>query len=157
MIGSADTFSELNSVTNEHLSLRRWAETAENARRTKNQSREDQMAITRDLLDITRIRRTMRAFPYEEAKAASKRFLEESMSETDVLTDWDSSFAQYIEERKNSKLLFCWYAQGVAIVFSPADHHGVWALQREGIAGKGVLPEYALEIVERIAKEKALA
>ena len=115
------------------------------------------MAITRDLMDITRIQRTMRVFPYEEAEAANKRFLEESMTESEVLTDWDSSFAKYIDEHKDSKLLFCWYAQGVAIVFSPSDHHGVWALHREGIAGKGVLPEYALEIVERIAKEKALA
>src|SRR5271155_2657115 len=115
------------------------------------------MTITRDLMDTTRIQRTMRVVPYEEVKAATKRFLEESMTETDVLTDWDSSFAKYIEEHKNSKLLFCWYAQGVAIVFSPSDHHGVWALQREGIRGKGILPEYALEIVERIAKEKALA
>jgi hypothetical protein len=115
------------------------------------------MAITRDLLDITRIQRTMRVVPYEEAEAATKRFLEESIIQSEVLTDWDSSFAKYIEERKNSKLLFCWYAQGVAIVFSPSDHHGVWALQREGITGKGVLPEYALEILERIAKEKALA
>jgi hypothetical protein len=79
------------------------------------------------------------------------------MSGSEVLTDWDSSFAKYIGERKDSKLLFCWYAQGVAIVFSPSDQHGVWALQREGITGKGGLPEYALEIVERIAKEKALA
>src|SRR5271165_3918817 len=115
------------------------------------------MAMTRDLMDITRIQRTMRVFPYEEAKAATKRFLEESMLESEVLTDWDSSFAKYIEEHKNSKVLFCWYAQGVAIVFSPSDHHGVWALHREGINGKGVLPEYALEIVERIAKEKAIA
>jgi hypothetical protein len=30
-------------------------------------------------------------------------------------------------------------------------------MQREGVRGKGILPEYALEIVERIAKEKALA
>jgi hypothetical protein len=115
------------------------------------------MAITRDLMDSTRIHRTMRIFPYEEAKGATKRFLEESMLESEVLTDWDSSFAKYIEEHKDSKLLFCWYAQGVAIVFSPSDHHGVWALHREGISGKGVLPEYALEIVERIAKEKGLA
>ena len=98
------------------------------------------MAITRDLMDVTRIERTMRVFPYEEAKAATKRFVEESMTESEVLTDWDSSFAKYIEERKNSKLLFCWYAQGVAIVFSPSDHHGLWALQRGGISGKGVLP-----------------
>ena len=46
---------------------------------------------------------------------------------------------------------------GVEVVFSPGDHHGVWAMEREGIKGKGMLPEYALEIVERIAKEKALA
>ena len=73
------------------------------------------MAITRDLLDITRIQRTMRVIPYEEAEGATKRFLEESMIQSEVLTDWDSSFAKYIEERKNSKLLFCWYAQGVDV------------------------------------------
>ena len=114
------------------------------------------MAITRDLMDTTRIRRTMRVYPYEEAKTAATRFIEGSLEESDVLTTWDLSFEEYIEAHKNSKLLFCWYAQGVAIVFSPADHHGVWAMQREGIRGKGVLPEYALEIVERIANEKAL-
>jgi hypothetical protein len=36
-----------------------------------------------------------------------------------VLTGWDLSFEEYIEAHKNSKLLFCWYAQGVAIVFQP--------------------------------------
>ena len=77
------------------------------------------MAITRDLMDTTRIQRTMRVFPYEEARAATKRFPEESMIESEVLTDWDLSFAKYIEEHKNSKLLFCWYAEGVAIVFQP--------------------------------------
>jgi hypothetical protein len=115
------------------------------------------MAITRDLMDTTRIRRTMRVYPYEEAKTAATRFIEGSLEESDVLTGWDLSFEEYIETHKNSKLLFCWYAKGVAIVFSPADHHGVWAMQREGVTGKGILPEYALEIVERIAKEKALA
>ena len=49
------------------------------------------------------------------------------------------------------------FFEGVGIVFSPSDHHGIWAMQREGISGKGILPEYALEVVERIAKEKALA
>ncbi len=99
----------------------------------------------------------MRVFPYEEAKAKTMRFIEGSIGESEVLTGWELSFEEYIEEHKSSKLLFCWYAQGVAIVFSPSDHHGVWAMQREGINGKGVLPQYALEIVERIAKEKALA
>ena len=115
------------------------------------------MAITRDLMDTTLIRRTMRVYPYEEAKTAAIRFIEGSAEKSEVLTGWDLSFEEYIEEHKNSKLVFCWYAQGVAIVFSPGDHHGVWAMEREGIRGKGVLPEYALEIVERIAKEKALA
>ena len=115
------------------------------------------MPITHDLMDTTLIRRTMRVYPYEEAKTAARRFIEGSAEKSEVLTDWDLSFEEYIEEHNNSKLLFCWYAQGVAIVFSPGDHHGVWAMEREGIRGKGMLPEYALEIVERIAKEKALA
>ena len=113
--------------------------------------------MTPDLMDTTRIRRTMRVYPYEEARTAATRFIEGSLEETDVLTGWDLSFEEYIEAHKNSKLLFCWYAKGVAIVFSPGDHHGVWAMQREGIKGKGTLPEYALEIVEQIAKEKGLA
>ena len=115
------------------------------------------MAITRDLMDTTLIRRTMRVYPYEEAKTAATRFIEGSPEQLEVLTGWDLSFEEYIEEHKSSKLLFCWYAKGVAIVFSPGDHHGVWAMEREGIRGKGILPEYALEVVERIAKEKALA
>jgi hypothetical protein len=112
--------------------------------------------ITPDLMDTTRIRRTMRVLPYEEAKTGTTRFIEESLGESDEPTDWDLSFEEYIEEHKNSKLLFCWYAKGVGIVFSPSDHHGIWAMQREGIKGKGMLPEYALEALERIAKEKAL-
>jgi hypothetical protein len=115
------------------------------------------MAITADLLDIERIRRTMRVLPYEEAKAGAMRFLEESLGEKEALTDWELSFQQYIEAHKSSKLLFCWYARGVRIVFSPSDHHGIWGMQREGISGKGILPEYALEVLERIAKEKGLA
>jgi hypothetical protein len=115
------------------------------------------MAITPDLMDTERMRRTMRVLPYEEAKAGATRFLEESLGEKEPLTDWDLSFQEYIEEHKSSKLLFCWSARGVGIVFSPSDHHGIWAMQREGISGKGILPEYALEVVERIAKEKALA
>ena len=115
------------------------------------------MAITPDLMDTEIIRRTMRVLPYEEAKAEATRFFEESLGEKEALTDWDLSFQEYIEEHKSSKLLFCWSAKGVGIVFIPSDHHGIWAMQREGISAKGILPEYALEVVERIAKEKALA
>ena len=115
------------------------------------------MAITHDFMDTALIRRTMRVYPYEEAKTAATRFIERSPEQSEVLTGWDLSFEEYIQEHKNSKLLFCWYAKGVAIVLSHGDHHGVWAMEREGIRGKGILPDYALEMVERIAKEKTLA
>jgi hypothetical protein len=73
------------------------------------------------------------------------------------LTDLELSLQEYIEAHKSSKLLFCWYTHGLGVVFSPSDHHGIWGMQREGISGKGILPEYALEVLERIAKEKGLA
>ena len=46
---------------------------------------------------------------YEEAKEGVSRYVEESLQEMGELTSWDLSFAEYIEEHKNSKLLFCWY------------------------------------------------
>src|ERR1700761_6109909 len=105
-------------------------------------------------MDIARMERSMRVVEYAEDKPKIKRFLEERLEDPEaeplVPTEWDLSFEEYIEEHKNSKLLFCWYAKGVAIVFSPGDHHGVWALEREGIRGKGILPDYLLEMVERI-------
>ena len=83
--------------------------------------------------------------------------VEDPEGEPMVPTDWDLSFDEYLEEHKNSKLLFCWWGPRVGIVFSPADHHGIWAGQREGVKGKGTLPAYLQEVVERIAKEKGLA
>ena len=45
----------------------------------------------------------------------------------------------------------------VGIFFSPSDHNGIWAGRLEGVKGKGKLPTYLQEVVERIAKEKGLA
>ena len=95
------------------------------------------MAITPDLMDTEIIRRTMRVLPYEEAKAEATRFFEESLGENGAPTDWDLSFDEYLEEHKNSKLLFCWYGPRAGIVFSPSDHNGIWAGRLEGIKGKG--------------------
>ena len=118
------------------------------------------MAMTPDM-DTARIGRTMTVLDYDEAKPKIKRFLEERLedpdAEPDVPTDWDLSFDEYLEEHKNSKLLFCWYGPRVGIVFSPADHNGIWAGRLEGVKGKGKLPAYVQEVVERIAKEKGLA
>jgi pimeloyl-ACP methyl ester carboxylesterase len=121
---------------------------------------EDQMAMTPDM-DTARIERTMRVVEYEDDKPKVKRFLEQRLedpeAEPDVPTDWDLSFDEYLEEHKNSKLLFCWYSRSVGIVFSPSDHNGIWAGRLEGVKGKGTLPGYVLKVVERIAKEKGLA
>ena len=59
-----------------------------------------------------------------------------------------------VKEHKNSKLLFCWYTSRVGIVFSPSDHNGIWAGRLEGVKGKGKLPTYLQEVVERIAKKR---
>jgi len=67
---------------------------------------------------------------------------------TEALTSWDLSFAEYIEEHKDSKLVFCWYDRGVGVVFSPADHHGIWAAQCEGTLSKGLVPDHFVTFLE---------
>lgn len=47
----------------------------------------------------------MRVLSYEEAKEGVWRYVEELLHEKGKLTRWDLSFAEYIEEHKNSKLL----------------------------------------------------
>ncbi len=98
----------------------------------------------------------MRILPYEEAKSGVSRVIEKPLEGKGGLSSWDLSFAEYIEEHRNSKLLFCWCARGLAVVFSPSDHHGIWAMERENISGKGKLPKFALDVIEEIAKEKGL-
>ena len=111
-------------------------------------------------MDSARMKRTMRVVELEEDKPRIKRFIDDPIEDPDaepaVPTDWDLSFEEYLEEHKNSKLLFCRASPTVGIVFSPSDHSGIWAMRREGSKGKGTLPAYVLEVVERIAKEKGL-
>ena len=98
----------------------------------------------------------MRVVSYEEAKGGVSHYIEQPLHEKGELTSWDSSFAEYIEEHKNSKLIFCWYARGVGVVFSPADHHGIWAAQREGAHAKGIVPDHLVTFLEGLAKSKGL-
>ena len=118
------------------------------------------MATTPDM-DTARMERTMRIVEYAEDQPKIKRFIEERLEDPEaepmVPTEWDLSFDEYIEEHKNSKLLFCWYAPRVGVIFSPSDHNGIWAGRREGVKAKGTLPAYVQKVVERIAKEKGLA
>ena len=114
------------------------------------------MEFTPQSMDSKRVKETMRVLSYEEAKAGVSRVIEKPLQEKGALIDWDLSFSEYIEEHKNSKLLFCWYTKYVGVVFSPSDHHGIWALQREGVQGKGKLPKFAIDALEHIANEKGL-
>ena len=98
----------------------------------------------------------MRVLSYEEAKEGVSHSIEEPLKEKGELTHWDLSFAEYIEEHKTSKLIFCWYAGGVGVVFSPADHHGIWAAQREGTLSKGLVPDHFVTFLEGLAKSKGL-
>jgi hypothetical protein len=85
---------------------------------------ESELSLMPNLEHSERISRSMRVLSYEEAKEGVSRYVEEPLQEKGGLTSWDLSFAEYIEEHKNSKLLFCWYDKGVGVVFSPADLGG---------------------------------
>ena len=93
------------------------------------------LSLTPNLEDSERISRSMRVLSYEEAKEGVSR---------------------YIEEHKNSKLIFCRYGKSVGVVFSPADHHGIWAAQREGTLSKGIVPDHLVTFLEGLAKSKGL-
>ena len=114
------------------------------------------LSLTPNQEDAERISNSMRVLSYEEAKAGVSRYLQDPSNQKAEVTDWDLSFAEYIEEHKNSKLLFCWYAKGVGVVFSPADHHGIWVAQREGTHAKGIVPDHLVTFLEGLAKGKGL-
>lgn len=114
------------------------------------------LSLTPNQEDAERISNSMRVLSYEDAKAGVARYLQDPSNQKAEVTDWDLSFAEYIEEHKNSKLLFCRYGRGVGIVFSPADHHGIWAMQREGTRAKGIIPDHLVTFLENLAKRKGL-
>ena len=115
-----------------------------------------ELSLTPNPKHAERIARSMRVVSYEEAKGGVSHYIEQPLHETGELTSWDLSFAEYIEEHKTSKLIFCWYAGGVGVVFSPADHHGIWAAQREGSHAKGIVPDHLVTFLEGLAKRQGL-
>src|SRR5258707_12831657 len=99
------------------------------------------LSLTPNLEDAERISRSMRVLSYQEAKEGVSRQVEEPLQDKGGgLTKWDLSFAEYIEEHKNSKLLFCRYGSGGGIFFSPAVHNGIWARQTEVTLNRGTVP-----------------
>jgi hypothetical protein len=47
-------------------------------------------------------------------------------------------------------------AKMFGVVFSPADHHGIWVAQREGALSKGIVPDHLVTFLEDLAKRKGL-
>ena len=115
-----------------------------------------ELSLSPNLEHSERISRSMRVLSYEEAKEGVSHYIEEPLQEKGGLTSRDLSLAKYIEEHRDSKLLFCWYARGVEVVFGPADHHGIWAAQREGTLSKGLVPDHFVTFLEGLAKSKGL-
>jgi hypothetical protein len=113
-------------------------------------------SLTPTPADAERISRSMRVLSYEEAKEGVSRYVDEPLHEKGELTRWDLSFMEYVEEHKNSKLIFCRYGKSVGVVFSPTDHHGIWAAQREGNLSKGIVPDHLVAFLEGLAKSKGL-
>ena len=58
----------------------------------------------------------MRIVSSEEAKAGLLHKVIETLEERTALTDWDTSFMEFGEDHKHSKLLFCRYAPDVGII-----------------------------------------
>jgi hypothetical protein len=105
-------------------------------------------------IDPEKIKKTMRVLPYDEAKAGVLRVISEGFGEKEEqLTDWDLSFGEYVEEHRDSRLIFCWFAKGGAALFCPSDHTGIWAMQREGLRAKGKVGKPVQDILEGLAKE----
>ena len=79
----------------------------------------------------------------EEVSAIFKGYLERHR---------DSMFDGYLEKHRDGKLVSCRLVDGVAVVFCPSDHTGVWA----GRIVKGALGNRTQQMLEGIAKDKGL-
>jgi hypothetical protein len=63
------------------------------------------LSLTPNLEDSEGISRSMRVLSYEEGKKGISHYILEPLQQRGELTQWDLSFADYIEKHKNSKLL----------------------------------------------------
>lgn len=81
--------------------------------------------------------------PFKEVSSTFKRHLEVQRG---------SLFDGYYKKHRDAELLFCQSTSGVAVVFCPSDHSGVWA----GLIVKGSLGKRTQQTLECIAKEKGL-
>jgi hypothetical protein len=81
--------------------------------------------------------------PLPDVSLMFKRYLEKQRG---------SLFDGYFEKHSDSQLVCCRSADGVAVVFCPSDHTGVWA----GLIIQGSLGKRTQQKLEGIAKDKGL-
>jgi hypothetical protein len=95
------------------------------------------------------IRRTMRIMPRNQSRVG---ILRQPGQVKKPQHEGSSKFGGYVERHKDFDLITCQSSDGIALVFCPSDHTGVWT----GQIVKGVLGRRTQTILERIAKDKRL-
>jgi hypothetical protein len=95
------------------------------------------------------IRRTMRVMPRDQSEVELSR---QPVQVRKPQPERSSRLGGYFERHKDFDLVTCQSADGIALVFCPSDHTGVWT----GQVVKGVLGARTQTILEKIAKDKCL-
>jgi hypothetical protein len=95
------------------------------------------------------IRQTMRIMPRNQSRVEVSRLSGQTRKPQH---ERSSKLGGYFERHKDFDLVSCQSSDGIALVFCPSDHTGVWT----GQVVKGVLGKRTQTILENIAKDKRL-
>jgi hypothetical protein len=119
------------------------------------------MELASNLVLSEEIQRTMSIVPRKHSRVEASQYYGQAEK---PLKEFSSTFRQYLEKQRgslfdgycekhrDSALLSCRSADGVAVVFCPSDHTGVWA----GLIVQGSLGKRTQQMLEGIAKDKGL-
>ncbi len=119
------------------------------------------MELASNLLLSEEIKKTMGILPRSHSRAEVPQYFGQvekplkeisSIFERYLKEQRGSLFDGYYEKHRDSTLLCCRSADGVAVVFCPSDHTGVWA----GLIVQGSLGKRTQQTLEGIAKDKGL-
>jgi len=92
--------------------------------------------------------KTLHPISLEELRAlATKLFPDEQHP-------WAAVFAKFIEEHPLEEALQGEVPEGVAFVYYPVTHRGLWYKCEEGVKGIGPLSENSLKVLSQIVDER---
>ena len=95
------------------------------------------------------IRQTMKMMPRNRSRVEVSRLSGQVRKPQD---EGNSKLGGYVERHKDFDLVTCQSSDGIALVFCPSDHTGVWT----GQIVKGELGKRTQTILKNIAKDKCL-